>query len=291
MNPLAPLLEMPGLFVVYAALFGLAVGSFLNVVVYRLPIMLERGWREECEAFMNLPPSQTQTPRFDLIVPRSRCPHCEHAVGALENVPILSYLWLKGRCAHCGAPISPRYPIVEAITALASAAVAWKLGPTWQAAAALILTWNLIALSGIDLDKQLLPDCITLPLLWLGLGLSLFDTFVDSRSAIVGAMAGYLSLWLVYRAFKLLTGKEGMGYGDFKLLAVFGAWMGWQHLLPVVLLSSLVGAVVGVAMILAGGRGRDIPIPFGPYLSVAGWITLLWGREILDAYWRYMGAS
>jgi leader peptidase (prepilin peptidase)/N-methyltransferase len=291
MNPLATLLETPALFIASAALVGLVVGSFLNVVIHRLPIMLERSWRDECETFMNLPPAQAESPRFDLVAPRSHCPQCEHAVGALENIPILSYLWLKGRCAHCRAPISPRYPIVEAIAALASALVAWKLGPSWQAASALILTWGLIALSGIDLDKRLLPDSITLPLLWLGLGLSLFGLFADSASAIIGAIAGYLSLWLVYHAFRLLTGKEGMGYGDFKLLAAFGAWLGWQCLLPVLLLSSLVGAAIGGGMILAGGRGRDIPIPFGPYLSIAGWIALLWGREILDAYWRYAGAG
>jgi len=280
------------LYLTAVALLGLSVGSFLNVVIYRLPEMMQREWRAHCAELVAGEGGADDTPaaeqeRFNLSTPRSRCPHCGHRIGALENIPIVSYLWLRGRCAGCGAAISMRYPIIEAATALLSVVVAWHFGFGWQALAALVLTWALVALTMIDFDHQLLPDSITQPLLWLGLLFSLWGLGVDITSAVIGAVAGYLSLWSVYWAFKLITGKEGMGYGDFKLLAVLGAWMGWQMLPVIILLSSLVGAVVGIGLILLRGRDRSIPIPFGPYLAAAGWIALLWGQDITQAYLRY----
>ncbi|OOZ41835.1 prepilin peptidase [Solemya pervernicosa gill symbiont] len=265
------------------ALFGLIIGSFLNVVIHRLPIMMERDWRAQCEEFLN-DNETTENTAFNLLAPGSRCPKCEHSITALENIPLASYLWLKGRCSECGTPISPRYPIIELVTAILSVTVVWHFGFTIQAAAALALTWALITLSMIDFDQQLLPDSITLPFLWLGLILSLFGVFVDSHTSIIGALAGYLSLWAIFHLFRLLTGKEGMGYGDFKLLALFGAWLGWQLLPVVILLSSLVGAVVGISLIVLRGHDRNIPIPFGPYLAAAGWIAMLWGQDLTQAY-------
>jgi len=274
-----------------AALFGLVVGSFLNVVIYRLPLMLDRTWRQDCEEFLHLQPSPNDEPAMNLIVPRSRCPQCGHGIRAHENIPVLSYLVLRGRCASCGGAISLRYPAIEALTAIVSAVVAWQLGPSWQMLAGLLLTWALICLSAIDIERQLLPDVITLPFLWLGLFLSLFDVFVDAHASIIGAIAGYLSLWLVYQLFRLLTGKEGMGFGDFKLLALFGAWLGWQMLLPIILMASLVGAIIGTLMIVSLGRDRSVPIPFGPYLAVAGWVALLWGNPIVAGYLRIAGLA
>ncbi|HEB77175.1 MAG TPA: prepilin peptidase, partial [Methylothermaceae bacterium] len=221
--------------------------------------------------------------------PPSRCPHCGHHIRAWENIPILSWLWLRGRCSQCRAAISPRYPLIEGLTAVLSLAVAWRFGVSPQALWALVLTWSLIALSFIDYDHQLLPDILTLPLLWLGLLLSLFGIFTDPRSAIMGAAAGYLLLWGIYQLFRLITGKEGMGYGDFKLLALFGAWLGWQMLPLIILLSSLVGAVFGLALILLRGRDRELPIPFGPYLAIAGWIALLWGEQLNRWYLQLSG--
>jgi leader peptidase (prepilin peptidase)/N-methyltransferase len=289
MDALQAVLANPGLLIFATVLLGLMVGSFLNVVIHRLPRMLERDWRRECQSFLGQEPDAAETAPFNLVVPRSRCPHCGHAIRAHENIPVVSYLLLGGKCSACKAPISLRYPLVEAFTALVSALVVWQLGPTWQAAWGLGLSWSLIALAVIDLDRQLLPDAITQPLLWLGLTLSVFNIYTDSASSIVGAVAGYLSLWSVYHLFKLLTGKEGMGFGDFKLLAVFGAWLGWKMILPVVLLSSLVGAIVGVGLIVLRGHNRRIPIPFGPYLAAAGWIALLWGERLLEAYLRFAG--
>jgi len=289
MNSIDTLLRNPNLFIATTALFGLVVGSFLNVVIYRLPRMLESTWRKECESFLGLGESKQETQAFDLIAPRSRCPHCGHTIRAQENIPLISYLLLRGQCARCKAPISPRYPLVEAVTALISALVAWKLGPTWEMALALPLSWSLICLSAIDIERQLLPDVITLPLLWLGLLLSLFNFFTDSTSSILGAIAGYLSLWLVYQLFRVATGKQGMGHGDFKLLGLFGAWLGWQMLPLIVLLSSLVGAVVGILMIVLCKHDRTIPIPFGPYLAAAGWIAMLWGDEINAQYLTLTG--
>jgi len=269
-------------------LFGAIVGSFLNVVIYRLPIMLQREWREQALDFLDLdpdPPAET----FNLLKPRSRCGHCGHQITALENIPLVSYLALGGRCSACKARISPRYPLVEFFTGVVSIVVGWHFGVTLQAAAALLFTWSLIALAGIDLEHKLLPDDITLPLLWLGLLLSLFDVFVDLQASVIGAMAGYLSLWIVYKLFKRLTGKEGMGYGDFKLLAAAGAWLGWQPLFIVILASSAVGAVVGITMILLKFTERGTHIPFGPYLAAAGWITLLWGEDLMRLYFSLFG--
>jgi leader peptidase (prepilin peptidase)/N-methyltransferase len=228
---------------------------------------------------------------FDLIRPRSRCPHCGHRITALENIPVLSYLVLRGRCSGCGAAISWRYPVVELVTAVLSVIVAWRFGFSWQTAALLPLTWALIALSLIDFDHKLLPDSIIFPFLWGGLILSLFGFFTDPKSAIIGTAAGYLSLWSIFQLFKLLTGKEGMGYGDFKLLALFGAWQGWQYLLQIVLLSSLVGAVIGILLVTLRNRDRSIPIPFGPYLATAGWISLLWGEQINLIYLQWAGLT
>jgi leader peptidase (prepilin peptidase) / N-methyltransferase len=276
---------------VFAALLGLVVGSFLNVVILRLPVMLDRQWRAQCAELLGTPDPHPVGKPYNLAVPPSACPSCGHAIAAWENIPVLSYLLLRGRCSECGVTISPRYPAVEAATAVLSAAVAWHFGFGWEAGAALLLTWVLIALSVIDFDHQILPDIITLPFLWVGLLLSLFGLYTDAHSSIIGALAGYLSLWGVYQLFRLLTGKEGMGYGDFKLLALLGAWMGWQALPLVLILSSLVGAVVGLSLILLRGRDRNHPIPFGPYLAAAGWITLLWGDRIAGAYLEWSGLA
>lgn len=268
-----------------AVIVGLAVGSFLNVVIYRLPIMLERGWRRDCAEFTGMNDENAVVEaRFDLAMPHSHCPHCNQLLLVRDNIPVLGYLLLRGRCRHCKAAISPRYPLVEMLTATLTVITLLHFGPGWQAVFAILLTWALIALGFIDFDTQLLPDNITLPLLWLGLLLSLYGIFVDSAASILGAAAGYLSLWSVYQLYRLLTGKEGMGFGDFKLFAVFGAWLGWQSLPLIILLSSAVGAVVGVGLILLRGRDKNIPIPFGPYLAIAGWIALLWGGQITDWY-------
>lgn len=287
MDIFAVLDASPGLFAVVAALIGLLVGSFLNVVIHRLPLMMEREWRTQCAELLEQ--TTEPSPTFNLWTPRSRCPSCEHLITSKENIPILSYLLQRGRCAHCRAPISLQYPLVEALSAVLSVIVAWHFGFGWPAAAALLLTWALIALSVIDFEKQLLPDDITLPLLWLGLLLALFPVFTDLRSSVIGAMAGYLSLWSVYHLFRLLTGKEGMGYGDFKLLALFGAWQGWQTLIAIIIVSSVVGAVVGLLLIITQGRDRNIPMPFGPFLAAAGWITLLWGDAINRFYMNLAG--
>lgn len=274
----------PAAFPLVAGLLGLLIGSFLNVAIHRLPIMLERQWRQQCQELFN--PAQPLQPqeRFDLVMPRSRCPHCSHDIAAWENIPILSFLWLKGKCSACGKAISPRYPAVELLTGILSVGVAWHFGFTVGAAAALVLTWSLIALAFIDVDHQLLPDNITLPLLWLGLLLNVFAIFTPLSSAVIGAIAGYLVLWSVYQLFKLVTGKEGMGYGDFKLFAALGAWLGWQNLPLIILFSSLLGAVVGIGFILLRGRDRHLPIPFGPFLCLAGWVAALWGEPITRFY-------
>lgn len=265
-------------------LFSLMIGSFLNVVIHRLPIMLEREWQAEYLSYFNPETQLQQEERYNLMVPRSACPHCGHAITAMENIPLLSWLWLKGRCRECQAPISARYPLVELLTALLSLVVAATFPPGWGLLAALLLTWVLVALTFIDLDKMLLPDQLTLPLLWGGLLFNLTGGFVPLADAVIGAMAGYLVLWSLYWAFKLLTGKEGMGYGDFKLLAALGAWLGWQALPIVLLLSSLVGAIIGISLILLRNHHQGKPIPFGPYLAIAGWIALLWGDTITRWY-------
>ena len=285
----------PWLLIAIVFVFGLLVGSFLNVVIYRLPVMMHKQWRKDCLEMLEQP-ADPEEDAFTLSRPRSRCPKCSTPIPAWQNIPVISYLVLKGKCAKCSTPISRRYPAVELLTGIASAAVAWHLGPTPEMLAGLGLTWSLIALTGIDIDHQLLPDSITLPLLWAGLALSLgypqadsHVLFIDPVTALTGAMAGYLSLWSVYWLFKITTGKEGMGYGDFKLLAALGAWLGWQLLPLIIILSALVGAVVGIAMIVVFRHQASKPIPFGPYLAAAGWIALLWGDRILETYMQLSG--
>lgn len=271
-----------------AMALGLLVGSFLNVVIHRLPKMMEAEWREQCEELLCVAPSekkQDSTPSpYNLIVPRSRCPHCGHGIKSYENIPVISYLFLRGKCSACKAPISLRYPIIELVTGLLSLAVIYVFGPTAAGLAALVMTWCLVALTMIDFDTQLLPDSITLPLVWLGLIVNYFGLFTSLESALWGAVGGYLFLWSIYWLFKLLTGKEGMGYGDFKLLAALGAWFGWAYLPQIILLSACVGALVGIALMIIKRRGKDIPIPFGPYLAAAGWIALIWGDQINRYY-------
>jgi len=276
------LLANPVVFAATAGLFGLIVGSFLNVVIHRLPKMMEADWQCQCAELRGeeLPPTEPLT----LATPRSRCPHCGHGITAMENIPVISWLFLRGKCSSCKAPISVRYPLVEAATGLLSAYAAFHFGFGLQAAGAILFVWAMIALTGIDFDTQLLPDSITLPLVWLGLLFNLFGTYTSLSSAVIGAMAGYLSLWSVYWGFRLATGKEGMGFGDFKLLAAIGAWLGWQMLPVTILLSSLVGAIVGVGLIVLAKRGRNVPIPFGPYLAAAGLLALFYGKELNRTY-------
>lgn len=278
------------LLITLMTLIGLLVGSFLNVVIYRLPLMMQRQWRSDCLAYLGqTPETEPEKEPFNLVLPLSRCPHCHTAIKPYQNIPVISYLLLKGRCAACKAPISPRYPIIEAFTGVCSALVAWKIGFDDALPWALLLTWCLIALSFIDFDHHLLPDSITLPLVWLGLLLSEFAIFTTPDSSIIGAISGYLSLWSIYQLFKLVTGKEGMGYGDFKLLALLGAWFGWQFLPVIILLSSFVGACFGGMMIVFAKHDHNIPIPFGPYLAAAGWIALLWGGELNQLYIGFVG--
>lgn len=265
-------------------MIGLLVGSFLNVVIYRLPLMLKRQWKRECTHYLELEPAADDSQPFNLIVPQSSCPNCHAAIKPYQNIPLISYVLLAGKCAACGARIALRYPLVELFTAIISAIVGWHFGYTVAMFFALLLSWSLIALSVIDSEHQLLPDAINLPVLWLGLLLSVFSIYTDASSSIIGAAAGYLSLWLVFHLFKIVTGRDGMGYGDFKLLALLGAWLGWQYLPLIILLASLAGAVVGVAMIIFANKNRYAPIPFGPYLSLAGWLALLYGKH-LDAFY------
>ena len=288
----------PAAFITTCLILGLIVGSFLNVVIHRLPKMLELGWREQCAELLYTAKKPSElaitshtpqlslepTPRYNLVVPRSACPQCNHAISAWENIPIVSYLLLHGKCKGCGASISPRYPVIEAMSGIFCALAASHFGFGMITVGALILIWALMALTAIDFDTMLLPDDITLPLLWTGLLFNLFGTFTDLRSAVIGAITGYLALWIVYWLFKLTTGKEGMGYGDFKLLAALGAWFGWQMLPLILVLSSLVGALVGISLIVALKHGRDIPIPFGPYLAGGGVIALFWGQTLTHQY-------
>lgn len=276
------MLPDPAFLTAVATLLGLAVGSYLNVVIYRLPKMMQHGWMAECAELRGEPPPLAE--KLTLATPRSRCPHCGHAITAVENIPILSYLVLGGRCRACHAPIGLRYPLVEVLSGVLSGYAVWRYGASWAGVGALLFIWGMIALTFIDFDTQLLPDTITLSLLWAGLMLNLGGTYIDLKSAVIGAAAGYLSLWTVYWAFKLVTGKEGMGYGDFKLLAAVGAWLGWQMLPLAILVSSMVGAVVGIALIVFARHGRNIPIPFGPYLAAAAVIALFWGKPLTQQY-------
>ena len=278
----------PPIFVGGCAVLGLMVGSFLNVVIYRLPKMMELGWRQQCAELRGEEPAAA--PAYNLLVPRSACPHCNHAIGAWENIPVVSYLLLRGKCKGCGASISPRYPIIEAISGILCAYAAWHFGFGLATVGALLFIWALLALTAIDFDTQLLPDDITLPLLWLGLLFNLFGVFASLHSAVLGAIFGYLALWGVYWLFKLVTGKEGMGYGDFKLLAALGAWMGWQMLPLIIILSSLVGAVVGITLIVVAKHGRSVPIPFGPYLAGGGLIALFWGKPLTQGYLQLLAS-
>lgn len=287
----------PDFFVGVIFLFGLMFGSFFNVVIYRVPVMMKLEWLQNARDFLQellhlekLPseieqhPKDLPNPPFNLVTPNSTCPHCGHGIRWYENIPLISYAFLKGKCSQCKTRISPRYPIIELVTGLLSAFVAWRFGFSWETAAVLMFTWSLICLTMIDFDHKLLPDQLTLPLMWLGILVNMNGMFVSLEQSVLGAVVGYLSLWSIYWLFKLLTGKEGMGYGDFKLLAALCAWMGWQALPLIILLSSLVGSVVGISLIIIKGRDRNIPIPFGPYLAAAGWIAFFWGDAIIRYY-------
>ena len=276
-----------GFYIAFATIMGLMVGSFLNVVIHRLPKMMEREWLQSCRELKN--PDATEIPqdvepKYNLVVPRSTCPKCGHKITALENIPVLSFIFLQGKCSGCKAPISMRYPLIEAFTGILTSIIAWKFGVSGFALAAWVFTFALIALTFIDFDTQLLPDDITLPLLWLGLLFNIGGGFTDLQAAVIGAMAGYLILWTVFWVFKIVTGKEGMGYGDFKLLAAIGAWFGWQLLPAVILLSSVVGSLIGITLIVMAKHGREVPIPFGPYLALGGIAALFWGPQLSRLY-------
>lgn len=285
MPPLGPMTD-PAVFPWLSLALGLCVGSFLNVVIHRLPRIMQRDWEAQCAELRGEKPPEQEP--FNLAVPRSRCPACAHPITALQNIPLASYVALRGKCAACGARISPRYPLIETMSGLAAAYAAWHFGFGLAAFAAMAFLWCMIALAFIDFDTQLLPDSITLPLVWAGLLLNLGSTFTNLGSAVIGAAAGYLSLWSVYWGFRALTGKEGMGFGDFKLLAAIGAWLGWQMLPLVVLASSIVGAIAGIALMLFARHGRNVPIPFGPYLAVAGAVALFWGKPLTSAYLKML---
>lgn len=281
----------PGWFLTTVFILGLLTGSFLNVVIARLPQMLQREWRSQCHEILELEDAAEKTERLDLSHPRSHCPHCGHMITALENIPVISYLFLRGRCSDCDQPISIRYPIIELLTATLMLLVAWHYGYSYQTALALLLTGYLIALTFIDADHQLLPDVMVMPLLWLGILANLNGLYTDLESSVLGAVAGYLVLWTLFQIHHRLTGKIGMGYGDFKLLAVIGAWGGWQILPVTLILSSLVGATVGLGLILFRSHNRDTRIPFGPYLAAAGWLSLLWGNDLINLYLDWSGVS
>lgn len=294
MSDIVKALELyPLLGIISAGILGLLVGSFLNVVIYRLPKMMEREWRAQCVEFLGADKikddslTKPSAEKFNLVTPNSTCPSCGHKIKPWENIPVISYVFLRGKCSACKTSISLRYPIIEAITGILSAIAIYTFGPNTTGLAGLLFTWCLIALTMIDFDTQLLPDSITLPLLWLGLIANYFGLFTSLDSALWGAIGGYLSLFSVYWLFKLLTGKEGMGFGDFKLLGALGAWLGWQMLLQIIMLSAFAGAIIGISMIVIRGRDRNIPIPFGPYLAIAGWIALMWGHDINQLYLSY----
>jgi len=283
--------QSPELFAAVAFAFALLIGSFLNVVIYRLPIMMHREWHEQCEELADAEPPQLPDGVFNLVFPRSGCPSCGATIRAWQNIPLLSYLLLGAQCANCKQKISARYPLVELLTATLAAVCAWRFGFGWEALFAIGMTCSLVAISMIDYDHQLIPDSMVIPLVWIGLGMSIFHPlsgaetlFISPQESIVGAMVGYLSLWSVYKLFKMVTGKEGMGYGDFKLLAALGAWLGWQAVPTIILMSAIVGAAFGIGLIVLRGRDRQLPIPYGPYLAAAGWITMLYGETIKNAY-------
>ncbi|MBF8268326.1 MAG: Type 4 prepilin-like protein leader peptide-processing enzyme [Gammaproteobacteria bacterium] len=282
----------PITFYISMAVFGLIVGSFLNVVIYRLPKMLESDWQQQCRALLKLDtPASVPAEYLSLITPRSQCPQCSHKIAAIENIPVVSYLVLGGKCSACHHPIGVRYPVIELTSGILALFSAWHFGFGTHALLAALLAWALLTLSVIDIDQQLLPDDITLPFLWLGILTNLYGVFTNIHSSLIGAMAGYCSLWTVYKVFKLLTGKEGMGYGDFKLLAMLGAWLGWQMLPLIILLSSLAGAIIGIGLIMSKTHDKNIPIPFGPYLALAGWIALFWGHDINILYLRWSAGN
>ena len=284
MSPIIELFQVHPLFYLSAIfMLGLIVGSFLNVLILRLPLMLQRDWKAQCSELLGLEDGQ-EAETFNLLTPRSHCPRCRHGIRAWENIPLLSYLLLGGRCAQCGAAISPRYPLIELAAALMAVMAAVRFGVSPQALFAMALGWALLALAVIDLEHQLLPDDITLPFLWLGIALNFFNVFTDLHASVLGAILGYGALWSVYIVYKLVTGKAGMGHGDFKLLALLGAWLGWQ-LLPLIIISaSILGAIIGLGMIIFRAHDKDIPIPFGPYLAIGGWLAMLWGPAILSLY-------
>lgn len=280
----------PWLFYSCMLFLGLSVGSFLNVVAYRLPLMMERDWKSECHEFLEIDPPEVKDSllSLNLATPKSACPSCGHKIRFWENIPVISYLLLRAKCSSCNTRISIQYPIVELLTGAAALVIAYTFGVTLQTLFALLFTWVLIALTLIDLKKQLLPDSMTIPLLWLGIFISFYDVFTDLKSSVIGAMAGYLILWSVYHLFKLLTRKEGMGYGDFKLLAALGAWVGYSYLPQIILISSVVGSIIGISMMVMGKTKQQQPIPFGPYLAMAGWIALLWGEKINNTYLSFI---
>lgn len=289
MNEIISLMEqVPSFYLGTVLILGLMVGSFLNVVIYRLPVMMERSWKAECAECFPEANIEVDETRFNLVLPRSRCPECNHVIGSLENIPLISWLWQKGRCKHCSCKISARYPSIELLTGLMSLAVAWVFPVGWPALFALIFTWVLISLNFIDFDTMLLPDQLTLPLLWLGLLVNFSGTFTTLNDAVLGAVFGYLALWSIYWLFKLVTGKEGMGYGDFKLLAALGAWFGWQALPLIILLSSFAGAIIGIIVIASSKDKQSRPLPFGPYLAIAGWLYLVCGVQLTEFYYSLL---
>ncbi len=288
MSLYAIFLANPGFYYIVVAMTSLLIGSFLNVVIYRLPIMMEREWRAECNRFLNIENESMNAEAFNLMVPRSKCPKCDHKISAFENIPLLSFLILGGKCRGCKSAISIRYPIIELTTCILSVIAAMHFGPGVQSLFAVVMTWTLIVLTMIDFDHQLLPDSITLPFLWLGIICNMFGLYTDIHSSLIGAIAGYMILWSVYMAFKLATGKQGMGFGDFKLLAMLGAWLGWQVLPLIIILSSVLGSLVGIGLIIFSGHQKNKPIPFGPYLATAGWIALMFGDQLTQMYLNLM---
>lgn len=278
--------DLPLVFILAVFVFGLLIGSFLNVVAYRLPLMLQAAWQAECKSYLEIPVQATESKSFNLFFPGSQCPHCSHRIRFWENIPVLSYLWLRGKCSACKNKISWQYPIVEFLCGVFSVAVIWQWGMTVQTITGLFFTWIILALSVIDIKQQLLPDVMTIPMIWLGLMINIFAVYCNLQDAVIGALAGYLSLWLLAKIFFIVSGKIGMGHGDFKLLALLGAWFGWQMLPLIVLISSLLGSIVGIALIVFKNHDRQIPIPFGPYLALAGWIAMMWGKLWL-VYWNF----